>query len=342
MPTPQTFTDFVNGLNFRAKTQTFSLQVHGKFDCRETRFVRLLRATYQPGADDISGSSVKRADDQAFTQFKVNRAGIQAVLESVASENGTIVTKTTLKIRMPVDKTLRQGFLVQHGLRWDEVDWNDDNNVFEDDWERERSRRRIALVFDEELESGSTDEGHPDGNDRDAAFARSETDQLPPAPSTVVRVRVPSGVSDHGAWLNQHGLGQHSAIWPNVLAGNDRDHLIGVGVEWSIYRGNDRHGSRSTRRFDPNGGSEEHWGSGASLGNGNFGGFLGNGHFDFEGSDEDTEDEHDTPRSATALETPRNEKSTEETENAQRPAEVGGTDIDEELTGGLGGITLRD
>jgi hypothetical protein len=248
MPTLQTFTDFVDGLQGRAKTRPFSLQVHGKFDSLETsletEFVRLLGANYQPVTVGLSGSSIRPAEERVH--YEVNQDGIQEVFASIMSEILTLVTMTDLHIQVPVDRQQREGFLRQHGLQWDEVDWNDEEGEIEEASESDDSDASHGSSeeegFEDESEEGEADEeGHRDKNEAEEHSGRTSghessasdiTQEEPPAAlHTIVRIRVPDGVDDHDAWLRQHRLGRDSTMWSDIAqADNEDEPLIGVGI----------------------------------------------------------------------------------------------------------------
>jgi hypothetical protein len=267
MPTLQTFTDFVDGLKGRAKARPFSLKIHGKFVPRETsletEFVRLLRADYQPVTMGLSRSSVRPVDEESSIHYEVNPDGIHEVFASIISETGTLVTTTDLYIQVPVDREQREGFLRQHGLHWDEVDWNDEEAEIEEDWQSDDSEASHESSeeegFEIECEEGEENE---EGEHRDNAEAEEHSGQTsghessasditqeepPAAPHTIVRIRVPDGVNDHDAWLREHRLGRESAMWLDIVQADDEDEpLIGVGIEINtdVHREN-------ARNFDP-------------------------------------------------------------------------------------------
>lgn len=268
MPTLQTFGDFVNGLKGRSKTRQFSLQIHGKFDWDNTEFVHLLRADYQPVTSDHSGSSARPVDEEAGIQYEVDQEGIHEVFASVVSENGTLVTTTDLYIQVPVDRQQREAFLRQHGLQWDEVEWNDEEAPIEEESESDESDDSDAShgsseekgfkdeckegeeYEEEEHEEEEYDEaeehsGRTDGHESSASDITQEEPTA--ALHTVVHIRVPDGIDDHDAWLRQHRLGRDSAMWSNTAqADNENEPLIGVGIDFDtdIHRENDPH-------FDP-------------------------------------------------------------------------------------------
>lgn len=365
MPTLQTFTDLVNSLEGRAKSRPFSLQIHGKFDCQETEFLRMLRPSYEPVTEESTNSPISPSGNGASIRYEVKQDGIDQVLANVVSENGTVVTTTTLGIRVPSDMPSREAFLRQHALDWNDVEWNDEEVETEQESESEsdnsdesgeshescaegRDYKNTSIDGQSEIEESdvkaastaeegpteqSEDEFAEDGRSsqisRDDASVDEQSDSPPTTPFTIVRIQVPGDSDNHNAWLTQHGFGGDSAIWPGVQADNEREPLIGVGVEMTIQRGHARGGSRFIRLFDP---PEERMESYASFileGPG--------GHDDVDsedGSDRESAEEDHIPSRVTVLEAVDEEDPVEAGEDAQTLSSIEGTDFDGDLTEG--------
>lgn len=253
IPDLEAFTKFANGLEGRTKTRPFTLQVHGKFDCEETKFVRLLRADYQPVRDDLPGMSDGPALVEASVHYQINQDNIDDVLASTLSENGTIVTTVVLGIRVPVDERQREIFLRQHDLQWDQVDWNDEDTEIDeesDDGGSDQSDVGDEPCSEEGFEGYDADEVHSERAVEDNASEHTSQNGTTTR-FTIVRIQVPSDTDDHDAWLNQHGFGLNDAVWDNFGENNEEDPLIGIGVEMTVHRGNAHHGSSTTRYFEP-------------------------------------------------------------------------------------------
>jgi hypothetical protein len=367
MPTLQTFTELVNGLEGRAKTRPFSLQIHGKFDCQETEFLRMLRASYEPVTENMSEIPVSSSGNESSIRYDVKQDGIDQVLANIISENGTIITTRTLGIRVPSDMPSREAFLRQHALQWNDVEWNDEeaeseeesesdnNDESEDSHESSAEERNDDHTYTEghsesqdnddldgrpaspaknwptkEPEDADADEGQPSAIDsEDHSSAHVQADDPPTAPFTIVCIQVPADIDNHNAWLAQHGFGRDSAIWPGVQAD-----IVGDAGNAFIGVGVEM----SIHRGNARGGSRyTRFFDPPEERNESYVSFVlgGNGDVDSEdGSDRESAEEDDVPKRVTVLEADVGDDSVEDSEDAQRPSEVEETDFDGDLRGG--------
>jgi hypothetical protein len=335
MPTLQTFTDFVNGLDGLTKTRAFSLQIHGKFDCQETEFVRLLRASYAPVTDNAFETPGVPVGNETSIRYEVEQEAIEEVLASITPDNATMVTTTTLGIRVPNDGQQREGFPRQHVSQRDEVDWNQETG---NELANYQNNERAAIPPSSawrgsvgESDADDEDEGHPDAMDEDDESVHGVTDEPITPLLSSGRFRALDAIDNHEAWSSQHGSEQSSTGWAGVQE-NEIDPLDSGGRGMSTYRGNARLEYRTPRYIDLPEETEE-----AFV----YDGFGRSGAVESSNQgDGESAGRGGAPRYATVWETDEDEDWTEGSDDVQRLPGVAETDDEEDLTIVLGGVSL--
>lgn len=245
MPTLQTFTEFVNSLGGLAKTRTFSLQIHGKFDCPEAGFVRLLRASYEPAIENASEVSRAPFGNGTTIRYEVEQEAMEEVLASITSESGTVGITSNRGIRVPVDKQQPEDYQLQHGSQRNAVHENQETEN-ENEVRLYESDERVAHTASfgwrgsvGESDADDEDEGHPDAMDADDESVHGVTDVpiTPILPS--VRFQALAGDDDHDAWSPRDSVQRSSTVWPSVQD-NEIDPLDSGGRGMSTHRGDAR------------------------------------------------------------------------------------------------------